>query len=178
MSWWCPWYSNDTSYANNTLSCSSISQFSLKCEICLRSLILQQHFLKNCNQISKFSTGIMIITNSKKCMIIYMKVCDTKGVLGSWKLWFSFLIEKKSQNQNFGSFSEDFLFRAEGKKVTSRAKLKILQLELWLESARLGLTINTCLGKCVYFSNFWVIKLTIMYVLFDIQGNPDLVTIL
>jgi hypothetical protein len=33
----------------------------------------------------------------------------------------------------------DFQFRAEGKKVTSRAELKILQLELWLEPAWLGL---------------------------------------
>ena len=38
-----------------------------------------------------------------------------------------------------GSFTADFRFRAEGKKVTSRAKLKILQLKLWLEPARLGL---------------------------------------
>ena len=54
------------------------------------------------------------------------------------------VIEKK-----IGSFSVDFLFRAEGKKVTSRAELKFLQLELWLESARLRL-INTCLGKFIF----------------------------
>ena len=42
------------------------------------------------------------------------------------------------KNENFGLFSADFRFRAEGKKVTSRAELKILQLELWLEPARLG----------------------------------------
>ena len=35
----------------------------------------------------------------------------------------------------------DFSFRAEGKKVRSRAELK-LQLELWLEPARLGLITN------------------------------------
>ena len=46
---------------------------------------------------------------------------------------------KFKKNKNFGSFSADFQFRAEGKKVTSRAELKILQLELWLEPARLGL---------------------------------------
>ena len=38
-----------------------------------------------------------------------------------------------------GSFSADFRFRAKVKKATSRADLKILQLELWLEPARLGL---------------------------------------
>ena len=68
-----------------------------------------------------------------------MNLCKTKGILGSWKLWFSYINEKKYQNQNFGSFSADFQFRAEGKKVTSRAELKVLQLELWLEPARLGL---------------------------------------
>ena len=36
-------------------------------------------------------------------------------------------------------FSANFQFRAEVKKVTSRAELKILQLELWLEPAWLGL---------------------------------------
>ena len=36
-------------------------------------------------------------------------------------------------------FSVNFQFRAEVKKVTSRAELKILQLELWLKPARLGL---------------------------------------
>ena len=39
------------------------------------------------------------------------------------------------EKKNFGLFSADFQFRAEGKKVTSRADLKILQLE----PARLGL---------------------------------------
>ena len=39
----------------------------------------------------------------------------------------------------FSSFSADFQFRAEVKKVTSRAELNFLQLELWLEPARLGL---------------------------------------
>ena len=43
---------------------------------------------------------------------------------------------------NFSSFSANFQFRAEVKKVTSRAELKILQLELWLEPARLGLITN------------------------------------
>ena len=35
-------------------------------------------------------------------------------------------------------------FRAEVKKVTSRADLKILQFELWLEPALLGLITSTC----------------------------------
>ena len=76
-------------------------------------------FFKNSNQISKFSTSIMIIIN---CMIICMKIYNIKGALGSWKLWFRYFIEKKNQNQNFGSFSANFWFRAEGKKVTSRAE--------------------------------------------------------
>ena len=68
-----------------------------------------------------------------------MNLWKTKGVLGNWKLWFSYMIFYFFLNQNFGSFSADFRFRAEGKKVTSRAELIILQLELWLEPARLGL---------------------------------------
>ena len=36
-------------------------------------------------------------------------------------------------------FSVNFQFRAEVEKVTSRAELKIIQLELLLEPARLGL---------------------------------------
>ena len=55
-------------------------------------------------------------------MIIHMNLCKTKGVLGSWKLRFSYINEKKMKNENFGSFSADFRFRAEGKKVTSQAE--------------------------------------------------------
>ena len=47
-----------------------------------------------------------------------------------------------TENQNFSSFSVNFQFRVEVKKVTSRAELEILQLELWLEPARLGLITN------------------------------------
>mgnify|MGYP006975726399 CR=1 FL=1 len=48
------------------------------------------------------STSIMIITN---CMIIYMNLYKIKGVLGSWKLWFSNINEIfLLRNQNFGSF--------------------------------------------------------------------------
>ena len=39
----------------------------------------------------------------------------------------------------FSSFLADFGFRAEVKKITSWAELKIIQLELGLEPARLGL---------------------------------------
>ena len=73
-------------------------------------------------------------------MIIYMNLCETKGILGSW---FSYINIFFFLNKNFGSFSADFQFQAEGKKVTSRAELKILQLKLWLEPARLGLITNT-----------------------------------
>ena len=36
----------------------------------------------------------------------------------------------------------DFRFQAEGKKVTNRDEQKILQLELWLETAQLGFITN------------------------------------
>ena len=47
--------------------------------------------------------------------------------------------EKSKSKSNFQLVSANFRFRAEWKKVTSRAELKIFQLELWLEPARLGL---------------------------------------
>ena len=81
-------------------------------------------------------------------MIIFMNLYKTKGVLGSWKLWFSYINEKKNQNQNFSSFSADFGFRAEGEKATSRAELKILQLVLWLKPAWLGLITSYGLFLC------------------------------
>ena len=43
----------------------------------------------------------------------------------------------------FSSFLAHFHFRAEVKKVTSRVELRILQLELWLKPARLGLITST-----------------------------------
>ena len=46
---------------------------------------------------------------------------------------------KKIKKNKVGLVSSDFRFRAEEKKVTSRAELKILQLKFWLEPARLGL---------------------------------------
>ena len=59
-------------------------------------------------------------------MIIYMNLCKTKGVLGSWKLGFSYINEnlKKKNRLVFGSFLPDFRFRAERKKVTSRPSQK------------------------------------------------------
>ena len=39
----------------------------------------------------------------------------------------------------------DFRFQAEGKKVTNRDEQKILQVELWLETAQLGF-ITDCRG--------------------------------
>ena len=50
--------------------------------------------------------------------------------------------EKSKSKSIFQLVSANFRFRAESKKVTSRAELKILQLELWLEPARLGLITN------------------------------------
>ena len=66
-------------------------------------------------------------------MIIYMKVCNTKGVLVSWKQWFSYIIEKKIKIKISAHFQPIFDFELRGKR--SRAELKILQLE----PARLGL---------------------------------------
>ena len=70
-------------------------------------------------------------------MIIYINLCKTKGVLGSWKLKFSHINENLKKIKISARFRPIFDF--EGKKVTSRAELKILQLELWLEPARLRL---------------------------------------
>ena len=50
-----------------------------------------------------------------------------------------FMKKKYKSKLNFQLVSANFRFRAEWKKVTSRAELKIIQLELWLEPARLGL---------------------------------------
>ena len=75
-------------------------------------------------------------------MIIFMNLCKKKGILGSWKLWFSYTNEILRRNKNFGSFLARFqpIFNFELKGKRSRAEpMKILQLELWLEPARLGL---------------------------------------
>ena len=76
-------------------------------------------------------------------MIIYMNLCKTKGVLGSWKLWFSYINkDKKTKNKIKIKISADFQFRAEEKKVTSRAEPSWKTFSLscgsdWLEPARL-----------------------------------------
>ena len=76
-------------------------------------------------------------------MIIYMNLCNTKGVLGSRKLWYSYINENKRKFRLvFGQFSI-LSWREKGHELSraelSRAELKILQLELWLEPTRLGL---------------------------------------
>ena len=43
------------------------------------------------------------------------------------------------QKCQLSNFRADYFFRADGEKATSQAELKILQLEVWLEPARLGL---------------------------------------
>ena len=85
----------------------------------------------------------MISINS---IIIYQNFCVFKGEnLIQIHNLVNFIIEN---NKKIGlqlrieisaRFSVNFQFRAELKKVTSRANLKILQLELWLKPARLGL---------------------------------------
>ena len=46
---------------------------------------------------------------------------------------------KEKSKSNFQLVSANFRFRAEWKKVMSRAELKIFKLEQWSEPARLGL---------------------------------------
>jgi hypothetical protein len=54
-------------------------------------------------------------------MIIYMNLYKIKGVLGSWKLWFSYINDVfLLQNQNFGSFWP--IFDIELKRKRQRAK--------------------------------------------------------
>ena len=84
----------------------------------------------------------MIITNSNQLHYHLYEFMEDKMCFRKLK---SMILQhkKKKKKGNFGSFSADFRFRAEKKKVTSRAELKILQLELWLEPARLGLIIKS-----------------------------------
>ena len=54
-------------------------------------------------------------------MIVYMNLCKTKGVLGSWKLWFSYINEnKKKQIKISARFRPIFGFELNEKR--SRAK--------------------------------------------------------
>ena len=57
--------------------------------------------------------------------------------------------EQVYYKKKFGSVLVNFQFRAEVKKVTSQAELKNLQLELWLEPARL-----TTVHTEVHFASF------------------------
>ena len=87
-----------------------------------------------------------------------MNLYNTKGVLGSWKLWFSYIHEKKIKkikkmeiSARFGRFSFSS-WREKGHKPSrARAELKILQLELWLKPAWLGLITS----EIVYFGTSW-----------------------
>ena len=109
---------------------------------------------KNYNQISKFSTSIMIVTNLINCKIISMILYKTKGVLGSWKLWFSYINEffllKIKISARFGQFLISS-WREKGHEP-SWAELKILQLELWLEPTRLGLITSHYYIRVLYSS--------------------------
>ena len=89
----------------------------------------------------------MISINS---IIIYQNFCVFKGEnLIQIHNLVNFIIENNKKiglqlrTEISARFSVNFRFQAEVKKVTSRAELKILQLELWLEPARLGLITNT-----------------------------------
>ena len=59
-------------------------------------------------------------------------------------------MKKRSKSKSeFQLVSANFRIRAEWKKVMSRAELKIFQLELWLEPARLGLITNKQYEKII-----------------------------
>ena len=51
-------------------------------------------------------------------------------------------LHKQKFEKEIGSFLANFRFRAEVKKVTSQAELKIVQFKPWLEPAWLGLITN------------------------------------
>ena len=65
----------------------------------------------------------------------------------------------------FFDFRADFLYPSWTKKVTSRAKLKILQLELLLEPARLGL-ITTILYS-IKIERLLFLKILTFFAFFD-----------
>ena len=71
-------------------------------------------------------------------MIIFINLHKTKGVLGSWKLWFSYINENLKKIKNFSSFLADFQFRAKGKKVTSRAETSWNSFSSSSGSSKLG----------------------------------------
>ena len=61
--------------------------------------------------------------------------------------------KKIKKNKNFGSFRPIFDFELKRKRPL--AELKIFQLELWLEPARLGLITSCCLSITIsYLSKF------------------------
>ena len=85
----------------------------------------------NFTQIFQFCAFTIIITSKSDQIQDHLyKSTSKKRHFLCWTLWFSYSL------WNFGSFSANFGFRAEVKKVTS------LQLELWFEPARLGLITN------------------------------------
>ena len=71
----------------------------------------------------QISTSIMmIITN---CMKIYMNLYKTKGLLGTWKLWFSYINEKKIfKNLNFSWFQPIFDFELKRKRSWAKPSWK------------------------------------------------------
>ena len=54
------------------------------------------------------------------CMIIYMNWCKTKVILGSWKLWFSYINENLKKIKISACFRPIFNFELKGKR--SRAE--------------------------------------------------------
>ena len=82
-----------------------------------------------------------------------MKIYNTKGVLGSWKLWFSYIIEKKNQSQNFGLFLACFwsIFDFELRGKRSRAEPSQAENA----SARLGLITSNLYTMPIYYLVFF-----------------------
>ena len=88
-------------------------------------------------------------------MIIYLNFCSLKV---HNLVFFQCFSEQVYYKKNFGSFLVNFQFRAEVKKVTSRAELKNLQLELWLKPAWLALITRKQAFLMFYsfFFKFWL----------------------
>ena len=80
----------------------------------------------------------------KICMIIYMNLCNTKGILGSWKLWFSYINEKKVKIKILARFRPIFDFELKEKR--SRAQPNQKSFSLSSGSSQLGLDSSLGIG--------------------------------
>ena len=96
------------------------------------------NFFMNYNQISQFSTSIMIITNSNQLHDNFYEFM-TKVFLGSWNLRFSYINEKKITIKISACFRPIFDFKLKEKRSRaelSRAENPSAQALAWASSAR------------------------------------------